>query len=91
MSDFQENSIRMAHQNKKLEAIFIHQPIADAKQVKGYENFVEQMRGALQKSLESSDLFEEENTKPAKIDSAVKEIDPTEHAELYNSILPLVK
>jgi hypothetical protein len=56
MSDFQENCVTLTHEDKKLEAVFIRQPMTDAKQAKEYENFVEQMRGALQKFLENSNF-----------------------------------
>jgi len=78
MSDFQENCITLSHQDKKLEAVFIHQPIIDAKQAKEYENFVEQTCGALQKFLENSDFPQDKHDKQTKNDSIVNEIGPEE-------------
>lgn len=54
MNDFKEKHITLTHQGKKLEAVFSHQAITHTKQAKEYENFVEQMQGAFQKFLESS-------------------------------------
>lgn len=91
MSDFQEKHITLTHENKKLEAVFIRQPMTDAKQAKEYEGFLEQMHGALQKFLESSDFFQDRQDKEAKNDDVVDDIDPKEYADLYSSILPLAK
>jgi hypothetical protein len=82
MSDFQEKHITLTHEDKKLEAVFIRQPMIDARQAKEYEGFVEQMHGALQKFLESSDFFQDKQDKEAKNDDVVDEIDPKEYADL---------
>lgn len=68
MNDFETNSVTMTHQDKKLEAVFIHQPITDAKRAKEYENFVEQMPGALQKFLENSDFPQDKHDKQTESD-----------------------
>jgi len=75
MNDFQEKCITLTHQDKKLEVVFINQPITDAKQAKEYENFVEQMHGAFQKFLENSDFFQDKQDK--KTENSVTDEDFT--------------
>lgn len=57
MKNFQETHLKLSHQDKELEAVFVHQPMDDEKQNKKYKNFIEEMHMILQKFMEKSDCF----------------------------------
>ena len=60
MKEFQEEHMLFTHQDRKLEAVFIHRPTADTKRTKEMSDFFAQLQCAFQKFIETSDYFKEE-------------------------------
>lgn len=60
MKKYQEEHMLFTHQDRKLEAVFVHQPTDDAKRAKEMSDFFAQMQCAFQKFVETSDFFKDE-------------------------------
>ena len=60
MKEYQEEHMLFTHEDRTLEAVFVHQPTDDAKRAKEMSDFFAQMQCAFQKFVETSDYFKDE-------------------------------
>lgn len=72
MKDCEEEHMLFTHQDRKLEAVFIHRPETDTKRAKELSDFFIQMQGAFQRFIETSDYF---NEKTDKLEESTKKIE----------------